>query len=100
MAVRKISAVCFLIDFASPKLGKPADDTNTLAGNVLLALAVKFGVEASNEFDILGDATNIRLGSSLLVQERRPGSSIRIRKSVRYLLILSLSVTRGSAMCV
>ena len=45
------------IDLASPKLGKTADDKNTLISNVLLALdEIKFGVEASKEIDILGDA--------------------------------------------
>ena len=38
------------IDLASPKLGKTADDKNTLVGNVLLALdEIDFGVEASQE---------------------------------------------------
>lgn len=45
------------IDLASPKLGKTAEDKNTLVGNVLLALDdIKFGVEASEQIDILGDA--------------------------------------------
>src|SRR5574344_1183112 len=45
------------IDLASPKLGKTADDKNTLVSNVLLALDdMEFGVEASQEIDILGDA--------------------------------------------
>ena len=45
------------IDLASPKLGKTAEDKNTLVSNVLLALDdIKFGVEASEEIDILGDA--------------------------------------------
>ena len=45
------------IDLASPKLGKTTDDKNTLISNVLLALDdIKFGVEASQEIDILGDA--------------------------------------------
>ena len=45
------------IDLASPKLGKTADDKNTLVSNVLLALDdIDFGVEASQEIDILGDA--------------------------------------------
>ena len=45
------------IDLASPKLGKTADDKNMLVSNVLLALDdIKFGVEASQEIDILGDA--------------------------------------------
>lgn len=42
------------IDLASPKLGKTADDKNMLVSNVLLALDnIKFGVEASEEIDIL-----------------------------------------------
>ena len=45
------------IDLASPKLGKTADDKNTLVSNVLLALDdIDFGLEASQEIDILGDA--------------------------------------------
>lgn len=45
------------IDLASPKLGKTHDDKSTLIGNVLLALDdIRFGVEASEEIDILGDA--------------------------------------------
>ena len=45
------------IDLASPKLGKTADDKNSLVSNVLLALDdIDFGVEASQEIDILGDA--------------------------------------------
>ena len=44
------------IDLASPKLGKTADDKNTLVSNVLLALDdIDFGVEASQEIDILND---------------------------------------------
>jgi hypothetical protein len=38
-------------------LGKTADDKNTLVSNVLLALDdIDFGLEASQEIDILGDA--------------------------------------------
>lgn len=45
------------IDLASPKLGKTADDKNTLVSNVLLALDdIDFGIEASKDIDILGDA--------------------------------------------
>lgn len=45
------------IDLASPKLGKTSDDKNTLVSNVLLALDdINFGVEASEQIDILGDA--------------------------------------------
>mgnify|MGYP000692946754 FL=1 len=45
------------IDLASPKLGKTANDKNTLVSNVLLALDdIDFGLEASQEIDILGDA--------------------------------------------
>ncbi|MDE5868609.1 MAG: type I restriction-modification system subunit M, partial [Muribaculaceae bacterium] len=45
------------IDLASPKLGKSADDKNTLISNVLLALdEIRFGTEAADEIDILGDA--------------------------------------------
>ena len=45
------------IDLNSPKLGKMPEDKNTLVSNVLLALdEIDFGVEASQEIDILGDA--------------------------------------------
>lgn len=45
------------IDLASPKLGKTTDDKNTLISNVLLALdEIDFGVDATQEIDILGDA--------------------------------------------
>jgi len=45
------------IDLASPKLGKTSDDKNTLVSNVLLALDdIDFGIEASEQIDILGDA--------------------------------------------
>ncbi len=45
------------IDLASPKLGKTSEDKNTLVSNVLLALdEIDFGVEASEQIDILGDA--------------------------------------------
>ncbi len=45
------------IDLASPKLGKTSDDKNTLISNVLLALdEIRFGTEAADEIDILGDA--------------------------------------------
>ncbi|MBQ5495258.1 MAG: N-6 DNA methylase, partial [Prevotella sp.] len=45
------------IDLASPKLGKTADDKNTLISNVLLALDdIDFGLDEASEIDILGDA--------------------------------------------
>lgn len=45
------------IDLNSPKLGKSADDKNTLISAVLSALnEIKFGTEAADEIDILGDA--------------------------------------------
>ena len=45
------------IDLASPKLGKTTDDKNTLISNVLIALdEIDFGVDATQEIDILGDA--------------------------------------------
>ena len=48
------------IDLASPKLGKTTDDKNTLVSNVLLALDdIDFGVEASQEIDILGDRKSV-----------------------------------------
>ena len=72
------------IDLASPKLGKTADDKNTLVSNVLLALDdIKFGVEASQEIDILGDAYEYMI-SLLPVQARKPVSSILRKRSVAY----------------
>ena len=48
------------IDLASPKLGKTADDKNTLVSNVLLALDdIDFGVEASQEIDIPQEVSRI-----------------------------------------
>lgn len=45
------------IDLNSPKLGKSSDDKNSLVSSVLLALdEIKFGSEAAEEIDILGDA--------------------------------------------
>ena len=45
------------IDLASPKLGKTADDKNTLISNVLLALDdIDFGLDEASDIDILGDA--------------------------------------------
>lgn len=45
------------IDLASPKLGKTAEDKNSLISNVLLALnEIRFGIEGASEIDILGDA--------------------------------------------
>ena len=88
------------IDLASPKLGKTADDKNTLVSNVLLALDdIKFGVEASEEIDILGDAYEYMIGQFALEPERKPGSSTRHRKSVRYWQKSYLLVMRGFGMC-
>ena len=90
------------IDLASPKLGKTADDKNTLVSNVLLALDdIKFGVEASEEIDILGDAYEYMIGqfAAPLEPERKPESSIHRKRLVRYWLKLCLSVMRGFAMC-
>jgi len=45
------------IDLASPKLGKTADDKNTLISNVLTALnGIDFGADEATQIDILGDA--------------------------------------------
>ena len=45
------------IDLNSPKLGKTADDKNTLISNVLLALdGIEFGADEATQIDILGDA--------------------------------------------
>ena len=74
------------IDLASPKLGKTADDKNTLVSNVLLALdEIKFGVEASNEIDILGDAYEYMIG------QFAAGAGKKAQR-------LSLSGTHGFAM--
>ncbi len=60
------------IDLASPKLGKTADDKNTLVNNVLLALDDIFWCEASQEIDILGDAYEYMI-SNLLELGRKAG---------------------------
>lgn len=88
------------IDLASPKLGKTADDKNTLVSNVLLALDdIKFGVEASNEIDILGDAYEYMIGQFAAGAGKKPESSILRKKSARFWLKLFLSVAHGFAMC-
>ena len=49
------------IDLASPKLGKSADDKNTLISNVLVALnGIDFGLNEASEIDILGDAVKYK----------------------------------------
>ena len=90
------------IDLASPKLGKTADDKNTLVSNVLLALDdIDFGVEASQEIDILGDAyeymiSQFAAGAGLQpAQARKPESSILRKRSAVYwrrLLLLGITV--------
>lgn len=51
------------IDLASPKLGKSADDKNTLISNVLVALnGIDFGLNEASEIDILGDAYEYMIG--------------------------------------
>ena len=51
------------IDLASPKLGKTADDKNTLISNVLLALDdIDFGLNEASDIDILGDAYEYMIG--------------------------------------
>ena len=51
------------IDLASPKLGKTADDKNTLVSNVLLALDdIDFGLTEASDIDILGDAYEYMIG--------------------------------------
>lgn len=73
------------IDLASPKLGKTADDKNTLVSNVLLALDdIKFGVEASNEIDILGDAYEYMIGQFAAGAGKKPESFIHRKKSAKY----------------
>lgn len=84
------------IDLASPKLGKTTDDKNTLISNVLLALDdIKFGVEASQEIDILGDAYEYMISQFAAVQARKPVSSILRKRSAAYwrrLLLLGITV--------
>lgn len=51
------------IDLASPKLGKSADDKNTLISNVLIALnGIDFGLNEASDIDILGDAYEYMIG--------------------------------------
>lgn len=51
------------IDLASPKLGKTADDKNTLISNVLVALnGIDFGLNEASDIDILGDAYEYMIG--------------------------------------
>ena len=85
------------IDLASPKLGKTTDDKNTLISNVLLALDdIKFGVEASQEIDILGDAYEYMDQSVCCrCRQRKPVSSILRKRSAAYwrrLLLLGITV--------
>ena len=88
------------IDLASPKLGKTADDKNTLVSNVLLALDdIKFGVEASEEIDILGDAYEYMIGQFAAGAGKKAGEFYTPQGLVRYWLKLCLSVMRGFAMC-
>src|SRR5699024_8314795 len=62
------------IDLASPKLGKTVEDKNTLVSNVLLSLDdIKFGVEASGEIDILGDAYEYMIGQSAAGAGKKSG---------------------------
>ena len=83
------------IDLASPKLGKTTDDKNTLISNVLLALDdIKFGVEASQEIDILGDAYEYMI-SQFAAGAGKPVSSILRKRSAAYwrrLLLLGITV--------
>lgn len=51
------------IDLTSPKLGKSADDKNTLISNVLVALnGIDFGLNEASDIDILGDAYEYMIG--------------------------------------
>ena len=53
------------IDLNSPKLGKTADDKNTLISNVLLALdGIEFGADEATQIDILGDAYEYMISCS------------------------------------
>ena len=69
------------IDLASPKLGKTADDKNTLVSNVLLALDdIHFGIEASQEIDILGDAYEYMISQFQQEQAKRQANSTPLKK--------------------
>ncbi len=51
------------IDLASPKLGKTAEDKNTLISSVLTALnGIDFGLNEATDIDILGDAYEYMIG--------------------------------------
>ena len=83
----------FDIDLASPKLGKAADDKNTLVSNVLLALNdIKFGVKALNEIVFIGH-TRLRnvcdptCGSgSLLLRAAKVGHAVDVYGQEKSLL--------------
>ena len=73
------------IDLASPKLGKTTDDKNTLISNVLLALDdIKFGVEASQEIDILGDAYEYMISQFAAGAGKKAGEFYTRKRSAAY----------------
>ena len=62
------------IDLASPKLGKSADDKNTLISNVLVALnGIDFGLNEASDIDILGDAYEYMIGQFAAGAGKKPG---------------------------
>ena len=86
------------IDLASPKLGKTTDDKNTLISNVLLALDdIKFGVEASQEIDILGDAYEYMISQFAAGAGKKAGEFYTPQEVSR---ILAEIVTLGITVCV
>ena len=83
------------IDLASPKLGKSQDDKNTLISNVLLALDdISFGVEASEEIDILGDAYEYMISQCAAGAGKKAGEFYTPQEVSR---ILAQIVTIGHA---
>ena len=85
------------IDLASPKLGKTADDKNTLVSNVLLALDdIDFGVEASQEIDILGDAYEYMISQFAAGAGKKAGEFSYISK---FHIIISCKLIVYIVMC-
>lgn len=81
------------IDLASPKLGKTTDDKNTLVSNVLKALdGIDFGVEATQEIDILGDAYEYMIGQFAAGSGKKAGEFYTPQEVSR---ILAEIVTTG-----
>ena len=58
-----IQSISFQYIIMTPKLGKSADDKNTLISNVLVALnGIDFGLNEASDIDILGDAYEYMIG--------------------------------------